>query len=401
MIKIKIKSISATSILDSRGEQTLEVTVTLSDKRSVRASVPQGKSTGSHEAHCVLVKDAIAHIQDVIAPKLKNMDPTDLKAIDDRMIALDGTPDKTVLGGNTLLGVSIACARAGALVDDVPLWKHIQSLAELRKDGVRGAGSPRLFVNVINGGLHAGNSLDIQEYLVAPKRQGFSDAIDVATRFYQALRTELVSMKGPSASNLGDEGGFAPNFKNDLEPLEVMKDVARKLHLLGAVDFGLDIAANSVSKNSAARFAMYEKMKRQFGVFYLEDPFNEENFDDFTKLTSQLGEDTLIAGDDLTTTNILRMKEARDRKSVNTVIIKPNQIGTLSEAIAAVRFARENDWTVVVSHRSGETNDDFIADFACGVHADGLKLGAPARGERIAKYNRLLEIEREQSLTKK
>jgi enolase len=250
----------------------------------------------------------------------------------------------------------------------------------------------RLFVNVINGGRHAGNNLDIQEYLVIPKAENLREATRVAADFYRALREALAKRKGPLAANLGDEGGFAPNFKDNLEPLRIMKTVARALRVSGKVDFGIDAAASSM-RRSAPRFALYAEMRRQFGIIYLEDPFPEDDFGAHAKLRAKLGKQVLVSGDDLTATNVARMEEARTEGSINAVIIKPNQIGTVSEALAAVRFARENGWAVVASHRSGETNDDFIADFAYGAQADGIKLGAPARGERIAKYNRLLEIE--------
>lgn len=388
----RIKNISARPILDSRGEWTIEVEIGLNDKRRVVASIPQGKSTGSHEAHYVGVREAILNVRKIIAPKLRNMDPTRQREIDEYMIRIDGTPNKKRIGANSILGVSIASARAGALVKGIPLWKHIRALSGLKPGTKKGMCLPRLFVNVVNGGSHAGNNLDIQEYLVIPKAKSFHEGVQIAVRFYQALREELVRIKGALAANLGDEGGFAPNFKDNLEPLRVMKHVAHKLRLSGKVDFGIDAAASSISKSSSSLLPLYVKMKRQFGISYIEDPFNEEKFDDFAKLRAILGKGTLVAGDDLTTTNVLRMDEARARKSVNAVIIKPNQIGTVSEALAAVRFARESGWAVVASHRSGETNDDFIADFAYGVQADGLKLGAPARGERIAKYNRLLEF---------
>lgn len=391
----KIQKLSARAILDSRGQQTIEVRMTLSDGASVVASVPQGKSTGSHEAKCVSVERAIVAIEKTILPKLRNKDPKAQGEIDDMLIRLDGTSNKRMLGANALLAVSIAVAKAGALAQNIPLWKHIQKLSGVSAKRTRnGVAYPRLYINAINGGLHAGNNLDFQEYLVIPKAHTIRESITMGIRIYRELGATLAQSKGQGAKNVGDEGGFAPDFKNNLEPFAVLQRVVKKMGWQKRIDFGLDAATSAIAPEKHAKLtALYKKMASTYPFIYLEDPFGEEAFAAFAKLRTALPASLFVAGDDLTTTNVKRMEKAHANKSVNAIIIKPNQIGTVSEALDAVRLARRWKWGVVVSHRSGETNDDFIADFAYGIGADGFKLGAPCRGERIAKYNRLLEIE--------
>jgi enolase len=252
-------------------------------------------------------------------------------------------------------------------------------------------------MNLINGGLHGGGNLDVQEYVVIPKTRTFKEAAQMGMEIYHALADLIVRTKGKAAANLGDEGGFAPDFKDNAEPIRMLAAVVKKLHYQKKIDFGMDAAATDIKKlNEDQLRALYGKLIREYHILYLEDPFSEERFEEFAGLTANFGKDVWIAGDDLTTTNVRRMERAHAEGSVNAVIIKPNQIGTITEALDAVRAARKYGWKVIASHRSGETDDDFIADFAYGVGADGLKLGAPARGERVAKYNRLLQIEEEE-----
>jgi enolase len=395
----KIISLTAHPILDSRGEWTIEVYLKLKNGISVSASVPQGKSRGSFEAHFVPPGVAVRNVEKIIAPKLKRFDISRQRDIDSFLKELDGTPMKSRLGANATLGVSIACLKAGAAVKNMPLWKYVAKLLGTPPSPRRSfseGGSLRLFVNMINGGLHAGNNLRFQEYLVIPRAKSFAEAVRIVTDLYQSLKDYLLKSKGRNAANVGDEGGFAPDFKDALEPFAVLEKVARKSGLRGKIDFGLDAAATDAGLSAAKLMETYKAMVRKFNLFYLEDPFGENDFKDFAVLRRALPRHMLVAGDDLTVTNLERMETAHDAESVNAIIVKPNQIGTVTESIDAVRKAREWGWKVVVSHRSGETNDDFIADFAVGVHADGVKLGAPARGERIAKYNRLLQIEREE-----
>lgn len=395
-----IADISARPILDSRGDWTIEVTLTLKNKKCAKASVPQGKSTGAHEVDIVSAAQAVRNIKKTIFPKLKGINPKRQKIIDEILVRLDGTPIKRRLGGNAILGVSIACAKAASLVRGVPLWQHIRDLSGFRVIQVRrGIIYPRLYINVINGGKHAGNNLDFQEYLVIPKTRTFREAAFIGERIYHATGKFLARAKGNNALNVGDEGGFAPNFNNDLEPFSIIQEAANSLGMKKKVDFGLDAAASGISTKHENILSLYRHLTRP-PFIYLEDPFDEEAFLEFSALRKTTHATFLVAGDDLTTTNVLRMEKAHANQSVNAIVIKPNQIGTISEALNAVRLARNYGWAVIASHRSGETNDDFIADFAYGVVADGLKLGAPARGERIAKYNRLLEIENERNIKK-
>lgn len=389
---MKIYSISANAILDSRGEETIEVKLRLENDLTVTASVPQGKSRGKAEAVCVPVAQAVRNIAEKIEPALRGMNVSSQKAIDDAMLKLDGTPDKSRLGANAMLGVSIACARATAAAMEMPFYEYLRRMYDI---GNLKMAKPRLYVNLINGGMHAGNNLDFQEYLIIPKTANWKEAVKTAVAMHKTLGAFLMKKPKRFAVGLGDEGGYAPNFKDNAEPFAVLRQIAKKLGVEDKIDFGLDAAASNVKIGADKLFPMYKNLVKKYNLFYLEDPFAENSFKDFAKLNAEMGGKVLVTGDDLTTTNPERMTTAQAERSVNAVIIKPNQIGTLTETMEAVRLARKFGWSVIVSHRSGETNDDFIADFACGVGADGFKLGAPVRGERIAKYNRLLEMERQ------
>jgi enolase len=377
----------------------VEVSLTLQNGIRATASVPQGKSTGATEARALPAAQAVRNINTTIATRIIHKDFLDQAAVDEFLVRLDGTAGKSRLGANAILAVSVAFLRATARTKKVPLWKHIRDVYGIWVDPTATTLHPRLFMNVVNGGLHAGNNLHFQEYLIIPKCRTIKESVDVGTTIYHALGTALVKAKGRGAANLGDEGGFAPNFKNDLEPFQMLRAVAKKLKLDKKIDFGIDAAATDIKSMTRVQLNnTYKKLIKEYSPLYIEDPFGENDFKNFSAFTAanaagSKGGKLWIAGDDLTTTNTDRMELAYAKKSVNAIIIKPNQIGTVTETLNAVRLAREYRWAVVVSHRSGETNDDFIADFAYGVAADGFKLGAPARGERIAKYNRLLEIE--------
>ena len=393
---MKITSLLARKILDSRGTWTVEVALETKDGIRAVASAPQGKSTGSSEARAFPAEQAVRNVNERIAPWMKRKDFKDQAELDAFLCELDGTPLKAKLGANAILPASIVFARAMAMQKKMPLWKYIRGQAG---DGAVTKGAivhPRLFINVVNGGLHAGNNLDFQEYLIIPECRTIAESVDVGMKLYHALGAELEKIKGKSAANLGDEGGFAPNFKNNAEPFEIIRSVAKKLHFEHKINLGMDAAATDIKKIGDKGLAQaYLKLVRDHRLAYIEDPFNEKDFLAFAALNLHFKGKTWIAGDDLTTTNVQNMQRAHAEGSVNAVIIKPNQIGTVTEALSAVRLARKYGWAVIASHRSGETNDDFIADFAYGIRADGLKLGAPARGERIAKYNRLLQIESE------
>jgi len=397
---MKVSSLSTHPILDSRGQWTVEVTLTLQNGVRATASVPQGKSTGATEARALPAATAVKNVNTIVATRIIHKDFLDQAALDEFLVRLDGTKTKSRLGANAILAISIAFLRATASTKKVPLWKHIREVYGIWVDPTTTALHPRLFMNVVNGGLHAGNNLHFQEYLIIPKARTFKESVDIGTAVYHALGAALVKAKGRGAANLGDEGGFAPNFKSDLEPFQMLRAVAKKLKVDKKIDFGIDAAATDIKGLSRLQLGnMYKKLIREYSPIYIEDPYSENDFKNFAAITAANNvknkSKLWIAGDDLTTTNTDRMEMAQARKSVNAIIIKPNQIGTITETLNAVRLARQYKWSVVVSHRSGETNDDFIADLAYGVAADGFKLGAPARGERIAKYNRLLEIEAE------
>lgn len=400
---MKISSVKAYPVLDSRGQWTVQAALTLQNGARAVASVPQGKSTGATEARALPIAAAVRNVNTTIATRIIHKDFLDQAAVDEFLVRLDGTKTKSHLGANAMLAVSIAFLRANALSRKVWLWRHIRDVYGVWVDPIAKTLRPRLFMNVVNGGLHAGNNLHFQEYLIIPRARTIGDSIDIGTRVYQALGAALVRAKGNDAANLGDEGGFAPNFKSDLEPFQLIRTAARKLKLDKKIDLGMDAAATDIKGLSRQQLGnAYKKLIKEYSPLYIEDPFPENDFKNFAVITAANNVPARgakntpplwIAGDDLTTTNTDRMEMAHAKKSVNAVIIKPNQIGTVTEALNAVRLARAYRWAVVVSHRSGETNDDFIADFAYGVAADGFKLGAPARGERIAKYNRLLAIE--------
>ncbi|KKU48677.1 hypothetical protein A3H10_00430 [Candidatus Uhrbacteria bacterium RIFCSPLOWO2_12_FULL_46_10] len=388
----KISSLKARKILDSRGEWTVEVTATAETGETAVFSEPRGKSRGKYEEVSVSTDTAVENIEQVIASAIKGFEVEEQVKIDERLLELDGTETKSALGENAILGASLACARLASVVKKVPLWQHLNELSGLDRPSIK----PRLFINIINGGLHAGGNLDFQEYLIIPRADRFMEAVENGINFYRALREYLVKIIGGRASLLGDEGGFAPDFKNNAEPFEVFQKIVYELSLQDKIDFGLDAAASNVRMNNNELTAFYKELYEKHNLWYLEDPFAEDDFDSFAGLLKEWNKGGLIAGDDLTVTNIKRIKQAAEKKSINAVIIKPNQIGTLTETLGAAREARQLGWKVIVSHRSGETNDDFISDLAYGIGADGLKLGAPARGERVAKYNRLLAIEAEE-----
>ena len=346
--------------------------------------MPEGKSSGSHEAVPVSAEEAVENIEKIIVPAVRGFDSLDQSGLDRKLIELDGTLNKSRLGANAILAVSMAAIRASATQKSIPLWKYIRETTGLDGPG----GGTKIFANVINGGLHAGNALDVQEYLVIPRTGNIKESVDVIHTIYRKLGEICNEKYGHSASLVGDEGGYAPALDNNLSPLSLIKSASEGY----AVDFGIDAAASNIEMEKNALLDLYRVMVDQFKLTYIEDPFSEDDFQSFTEMTNGYGSSTIIAGDDLIVTNMGRMEEAWERKSVNGVVIKPNQIGTITEAIGAVRKARDYGWSVIASHRSGETNDDFIVDFGIGVGADGIKIGAPSRGERIAKYNRLLEI---------
>ena len=403
----KIKSIKAREIIDSRGNPTVEVDL-LTEEGLFRAAVPSGASTGEHEAvelrdggkrfHGKGVQGAVKNINEIIAPKIAGKNPANQKEIDELMIALDGTKNKSNLGANALLGVSFALCKAASGKE--PLWKYIAKLA-----GNSSPKLPKAAFNIINGGAHAGNDLDVQEFMIVPQSARFSENFLMASEIYQELKSIIQKKYSRTAINIGDEGGFAPPLKSAEDALELVGEAARNLGYEKDVKIILDVASTQFYKDGKYEMKIgsfeqdqladyYINLVQKYPIAGIEDPFAEDDWPGWTAFVEK-AKNIFVVGDDLTVTNSERIKEAEEKKACNAMILKPNQIGTLTEAMQAGKDAQSFGWKVIVSHRSGDTNDDFIADLAVGLGADFIKSGAPARGERLAKYNRLLRIEEE------
>ena len=405
----KIKSIKAREILDSKGEPTLEAEVE-TEQGFFRAQVPSGVSRGKYEA--VELRDggkrffgkgvlkAVANIEKIIAPKLKGEDPKKQERIDQILIELDGTKNKSKLGANSILGVSVACLRAGARAESLALWKWISKIAQ------RTPTLPVPCILTMEGGLHGRGDLDVQEFMVLHQEDSFSEQLRSGTEIYHSLGLILSKKYGKSATNVGIEGGFTPPLKKTQESLDLIMEAIEKAGYQGKVKIILDIAASSFFSNGKYHFEakifskeeflnFYSEILKKYPILAIEDPFAEEEWQGFQEITKRFGKEVTIIGDDLLTTNIQRIKEAVDKRACNGLILKPNQIGTVSETITAAKYAIKNGWKVFVKHRGGETCDDFIADLSVGLAAGWIMAGAPARGERVAKYNRLLRIEEE------
>ena len=405
-----IKAVHAREILDSRGNPTVEVDV-LVDDFIARAGVPSGASKGKHEAVELRdakrkrylgmgVRQAVKNVNRFLAPAVKGKDCTKQQEIDQALIHADGTANKRDLGANALLGVSMAACRAGAHASGMPLFAHIRKLAGTRRLAV-----PKLFFNVINGGKHAGNALAIQECMIVPQAAKASESIRIASEVYHSLRKAVVRKYGRFAANVGDEGGFAPPVRRVEDALDLIEAAVRQLGYGRKVRLALDCAASTFYQQGLYHLAAgqslragelldyYRMLAQAYPLIAIEDPFHEEDFEHFSELTRKLRGKALVVADDLTASNPQRITLAARHHAANCLLVKLNQIGTVSEAMEAARLAKKYGWRVMVSHRSGETTDDFIADFAVGIGADFLKAGAPARGERVAKYNQLLRIE--------
>jgi len=404
-----IKSIKAREILDSRGMPTVEVEL-VTDLGKFSASVPSGVSKGKYEA--VELRDggkryqgkgvlkAVRNVNNIIAPKLKGKDVTRQKEIDDLMIKLDGTKNKSRLGANAILAVSMAVCRAGAAAKNLALWRWILKIA-----GTKPA-LPTPCVLYMEGGLHGRGDLDVQEFMAISKINSLKEKIRIGTEIYHTLGTILSKKYGKSAVNVGIEGAFTPPIITTKEALDLIMEVAQNSGYSGKIEIILDIAASSFFRNGKYKFEKRNLSKDELLDFYLalcqkypiiaiEDPFAEEDWEGFQRITKKFGKKITVIGDDLLVTNLQRIKEAIKKKACNGLILKPNQIGTVSETIEAAQYALKNKWKVFVKHRGGDTCDDFIADLAVGLGIGWIMAGAPARGERVAKYNRLLQIEEE------
>ena len=411
MKEAAITRVQAREILDSRGNPTVEVDVYLSDESFGRAAVPSGASTGEHEA--VELRDgdqnrflgkgalnAVRNVNQQIAPIVKGYNALDQKTLDKCMIDLDGTPNKSNLGANAILGVSMAVSRAAAASQNLPLYRHLNSDARLL---------PVPMPNIINGGSHADNNVDIQEFMIFPiGADSFSHALRMGAEIFHYLK-KVLSSKGLNTS-VGDEGGFAPNLSSNEEAIEIiLKAVEKSDYSIGKdISLALDAAASEFYIDGAYRLESenrtltsdemveyFEGLTKKYPIISIEDGLAENDWEGWEVLNSELGSKIQIVGDDLTVTNIPRLQRAIDEQSMNAILIKLNQIGTVTETVEAVELARETGFGVVISHRSGETEDTFIADFAVAMGMGQIKTGSASRTDRICKYNQLLRIEEE------
>ena len=407
-----IKKVKAREILDSRGNPTVEVEVELSDGTIGQAAVPSGASTGKHEAVELRDRDtsrfnglgvlqAVKHVNEDIAPTIIEMLVTDQEAIDHKLIELDGTTDKSQLGANAILGTSLAVAHAAANFLDMPLYRYLGK--------VNNYTLPVPLLNILNGGKHAANSTDFQEFMVVPAgTSSFRHSLQIGTEVYQSLK-KVLKDKGLS-TNVGDEGGFAPTLPSNKEAIEAVLLAIEKAGYQPGKDcfIALDPAASEfyedgryilsqegASLTSAGMVDYYVKWASSYPLISIEDGMAEDDWDGWQLISEKLGSKIQLVGDDLYTTNVNRLSRGISLKASNSILIKLNQIGTLTETIAAIKMAQWAGWTAVVSHRSGETEDTTIADLAVGLNTGQIKAGAPCRSERTAKYNRLLRIEEE------
>ena len=411
MKEAAITRVQAREILDSRGNPTVEVDVYLSDESFGRAAVPSGASTGEHEA--VELRDgdqnrflgkgalnAVRNVNQQIAPIVKGYNALDQKTLDKCMVDLDGTPNKSNLGANAILGVSMAVSRAVAASQNLPLYRHLNSDACLL---------PVPMLNIINGGSHADNNVDIQEFMIFPiGADSFSQALRMGAEIFHYLK-KVLSSKGLNTS-VGDEGGFAPNLSSNEEAIEIILEAVEKAdYSIGKDIFlALDAAASEIYMDGAYRLESedrtltsdemveyFEGLTKKYPIISIEDGLAENDWEGWKVFNGKLGSKIQIVGDDLTVTNIPRLQRAIDEQSMNAILIKLNQIGTVTETVEAVELARETGFGVVISHRSGETEDTFIADFAVAMGMGQIKTGSASRTDRICKYNQLLRIEEE------
>ncbi len=406
-MSVPIEKIHAREILDSRGNPTVEVEVHTPYNVGV-ACVPSGASTGTHEALELRDGDkrrfggkgvlkAVKNINDVIAHKVVGMDAAAQRNLDMFMLDLDGTENKSKLGANAILGVSMAAARAAAGALELPLYQYL--------GGVNAYKLPVPMMNVINGGKHAGSGLAIQEFLLLPVGAGtYHDALRMGVETYHTLGKILKDKYGKSATNVGDEGGFAPSIGTTREALDAMMEAVDKAGYKGKVKLGMDAAASeffkdgkynidgkSLSRDKLVKY--YADIVKDYPIIVLEDPFAEEDWEGFVAITKEVGKKVTVIGDDIYVTNVKRLQKGIDMGAANSLLLKLNQIGTVSEAFDAATLAFRNKYKVAVSHRSGETCDSIIADVAVALGAEIIKTGAPARSERTSKYNQLLRIE--------
>ncbi len=402
----EIKRIIAREVLDSRGNPTIEVSVATS-KSVGTAIVPSGASTGKYEALELRdndkkryfgkgVKKAVNNVNSVLNNKLKDMDVTNQRLLDQTMIELDATANKSKLGANAILGVSMAAARASAMEQEKHLFEVLGKETNL----------PVPFCNIINGGMHAGNSLDIQEFMIVPvKAKNFGQATQMVSETYHVLKEVIKQKYGKPATNVGDEGGFAPPIQTAEESLDLITQAIKTAGYHKAIKIALDVAASELLDEKTKKYRMNNKMYtspelidyyagliKKYDLISIEDPFDQDDLEAWKELTKKNSK-TQIVGDDLLVTNTERIRMAAEKKLCNALLLKVNQIGTVTQSIDAANLAFKNKWGVMVSHRSGETEDPFISDLAVGLGCGMIKIGAPCRSDRVSKYNQLLRIE--------
>lgn len=403
-----IKTIFAREILDSRGNPTVEVEMS-DGQNTVMACVPSGASTGIHEALELRDGDksryggkgvlkAVANVNDILAPEICGMDPAEQTKIDQKMLEIDGTENKSKLGANAILGISLAAARLAAVQKGIPLWKHIQNLFE--SDEVT---LPRPMMNIINGGSHADSGLAVQEFMISPKFDKFADNLRAGAEIFHTLKKILSGRN--LATGVGDEGGFAPQIPTVEGALDVICEAIEKAGYKKGeeVEIALDAAASEFYENgvytvdgnklSATELSdFYESLIAKYPIFSIEDSHSEDDFEGFADMQLRMGHKIQLVGDDLLVTNKKRLQMGIDKNLCNAILIKVNQIGSLTETFETMKLAKANNFGTVISHRSGETEDSFIADLAVGTNAGQLKTGSISRSERICKYNQLLRI---------
>ncbi|KAK6462469.1 enolase 1 [Scheffersomyces coipomensis] len=421
-----VTKIFARTVYDSRGNPTVEVDLH-TGKGLFRAIVPSGASTGIHEALELRDGDkskwlgkgvlkAVANVNEIIAPAFvkADIDVKDQTKVDEFLNSLDGTPNKSKLGANAILGVSLAAAKAAAAEKGVPLYKHIADISGAKQDKFV---LPVPFQNVLNGGSHAGGALAFQEFMIVPTHAPtFSEALRIGSEVYHNLKAITKKTYGQSAGNVGDEGGVAPDIGSPKEALELITASIAKAGYTGQVGIALDVASSEFYKEEENKYdldfknpnsdkskwltgeqlaSLYEELINEYPIVSIEDPFAEDDWDAWVHFYSKVGSKIQIVGDDLTVTNPIRIKTAIEKKAANALLLKVNQIGTLTESINAANDSYAAGWGVMVSHRSGETEDTTIADLSVGLRAGQIKTGAPARSERLAKLNQILRIEEE------
>lgn len=412
---ITIEKIYGREILDSRGNPTIEAKVILSDSTIGTGCAPSGASTGEYEALELRdnnkkrynkkgVEKAVENINNKISSGLCGFDAYDINALDNAMLKIDGTNDKSKLGANSILAVSIACAYAAATSQKIPLYKFL--------GGINAITLPVPMMNILNGGMHASNTVDTQEFMIMPVgASSFKEGLQWCSEVYHNL-AKILSEKSYSTT-VGDEGGFAPNLTGDIEAIELIISAIEKSNYKLIDDFVIAIDAASsewksdkgcgyytlpksgVHYTSEELIEYWSKLIEKYPIVSIEDPLDENDWEGWQKITHQLGNKMQLVGDDLFVTNINRLSNGLESKCANSILIKPNQIGTISETLSTIRLAQKNNYSTISSHRSGETTDTFISDLAVGLNMGQIKSGAPCRGERIAKYNRLLQIEEE------